>query len=133
LSELLNFFSDADVREIIFLKLRMIFSWNWPMKPLDIAFSTFHLLWLVAFVSTIKSKIKDPAIWLAMAFPFSYLLPLLPFEIVTYYPRRIIATQLAFGLSAIYVLSKQNLARGAENLQGDVGHVRADAVNLPLN
>ncbi len=133
LSELLNFFSDADVREIIFLKLRMIFSWNWPMKPLDIAFSTFHLLWLVAFVSTIKSKIKDPAIWLALAFPFSYLLPLLPFEIVTYYPRRIIATQLAFGLSAIYVLSKQNLARGAENLQGDVGHVRADAVNLPLN
>ena len=133
LSELLNFFSDANIREIIFLKLRMIFSWKWPMKPLDIAFSTFHLLWLIAFVSTIKSKIKDPAIWLAMAFPFSYLLPLLPFEIVTYYPRRIIAIQLAFGLSAIYVLSKQNLARGAKNLQGDVGHVRADAVNLPLN
>ena len=133
LSELLNFFSDANIREIIFLKLRMIFGWKWPVKPLDIAFSTFHLLWLIAFVSTIKSKIKDPAIWLAMAFPFSYLLPLLPFEIVTYYPRRIIATQLAFGLSAIYVLSKQNSARGAENLQGDVGHVRADAIDSPTD
>lgn len=131
--DLLKLFSDANVREIIFFKLRMIFSWKWPMKPLGIAFSTFHLLWLIAIVSTIKSKIKDSAIWLAAVFPFTYLLPLLPFAIVSYYPRRIIATQLAFGLSAIFVLSKQNSVRGAENLQGDVGHVRADAINSPTD
>ena len=131
--DLLNFFSDADVREIIFFKLHMIFGWKWPMKPLDISFSMFHLLWLAAIISTIRLKIKDSAIWLVAVFPFTYLLPLLPFAIVSYYPRRIIATQLAFGLSAIYVLSKQNLARGAKNSQGDVGHVRADAIDSPTN
>ena len=131
--DLLNFFSDADVREIIFFKLRMIFGWKWPMKPLDISFSMFHLLWLAAIISAVRSKLKDSAIWLAAAFPFVYLLPLLLFKIETYYPRRIIATQLAFGLSAIYVLSKQNSARSAENLEGNVGHIRADAIDSPTN
>jgi hypothetical protein len=106
LSELLNFFSDSRVREVIFTKLRMIFTFNFPLEPLEIGFLIFHLMWLSALVSAIKTRSRDRVTWLAMVFPFLYLIPLLPYEIVTYFPRRIIAIQLAFGVSALYALSR---------------------------
>ena len=135
LSELLNFFSDSRVREVIFTKLRMIFTFNFPLKPLEIGFLIFHLMWLSALVRVLKTRSRDLVTWLAMAFPFLYLIPLLPYEIVTYFPRRVIAIQLAFGVSALFVLSRHrpNSVGRVDDLQGDVGHVGANAVDLPLN
>jgi len=134
-SELLNFFSDSRVREVIFTKLRIIFTFNFPLKPLEIGFLIFHLMWLSALVRVLKTKSRDLVTWLAMAFPFLYLIPLLPYEIVTYLPRRVIAIQLAFGVSALFVLSRlrPNSVGRVDDLQGDVGHVGANAVDLPLN
>ncbi|MGA1300174.1 MAG: hypothetical protein ACO3ZF_04390 [Ilumatobacteraceae bacterium] len=135
LSELLNFFSDPRVREVIFTKLRMIFTFNFPLEPLEIGFLIFHLMWLSALVRTIKTRSRDRLTWLAMVFPFLYLIPLLPYEIVTYFPRRIIAIQLAFGVSALFVLSRlrSNLVGRVDDLQSEVGHVGANSVDLPLN
>jgi hypothetical protein len=135
LSELLNFFSDSRVREVIFTKLRMIFTFNFPLEPLEIGFLIFHLMWLSALVRAIKTRSRDRLTWLAMAFPFLYLIPLLPYEIVTYFPRRVIAIQLAFGVSALFVLSRlrSNLVGRVDDLQGEVGHVGANAVDSPLN
>ncbi|MEY4115792.1 MAG: hypothetical protein RIQ32_551, partial [Actinomycetota bacterium] len=135
LSELLNFFSDPRVREVIFTKLRMIFTFNFPLEPLEIGFLIFHLMWLSALVRAIKTRSRDRLTWLAMVFPFLYLIPLLPYEIVTYFPRRIIAIQLAFGVSALFVLSRlrSNLVGRVDDLQGEVGHVGANSVDLPLN
>ena len=135
LSELLNFFSDSRVREVIFTKLRMIFTFNFPLKPLEIGFLIFHLMWLSALVRVLKTRSRDLVTWLAMAFPFLYLIPLLPYEIVTYFPRRVIAIQLAFGVSALFALSRYrpNSVGRVDDLQGDVGHVGANAVDLPLN
>jgi hypothetical protein len=135
LSELLNFFSDSRVREVIFTKLRMIFTFNFPLEPLEIGFLIFHLMWLSALVSAIKTRSRDRVTWLAMVFPFLYLIPLLPYEIVTYFPRRVIAIQLAFGVSALFTLSRlrSKSIRRVDDLQGEVGHVGANAVHLPLN
>ncbi len=135
LSELFNFFSDSRVREVIFTKLRMIFTFNFPLQPLEIGFFIFHVMWLSAFIKVLKSKNRELITWLAIVFPFLYLVPLLPYEIVTYFPRRIIAIQLAFGVSPLFVLNRlhRNSAGRADDSQGDVGHVGADAVNLPVN
>ncbi len=135
LSELLNFFGDSRVREVIFTKLRMIFTINFPLEPLEIGFLIFHLMWLSALVRMIKTRSRDLVTWLAIVFPFLYLIPLLPYEIVTYFPRRVIAIQLAFGISALFALSRvrSNSIGRVDDLQGEVGHVGANAVNLPLN
>jgi hypothetical protein len=113
----------------------MIFTFNFPLEPLEIGFLIFHLMWLSALVSAIKTRSRDRVTWLAMVFPFLYLIPLLPYEIVTYFPRRIIAIQLAFGVSALYALSRirSNSVGRVDDLQGEVGHVGANAVDLPLN
>jgi hypothetical protein len=135
LSELLNFFSDSRVREIIFTKFGMIFTFNFPLQPLELGFLLFHLMWLYALVSLLRTKSRDRVTWLAIIFPFFYLVPMLPYEIVTYFPRRIIAIQFAFGVSALFALSRirSNLLGRVDDLQGDVGHVGANTVNLPLN
>lgn len=135
LSELRNFFSDSRVREVIFTKLRMIFTFNFPLEPLEIGFLTFHLMWFSVLVLAIKARSRDRVTWLAMVFPFFYLIPLLPYEIVTYFPRRIIAIQIAFGVSALFALSRlhSNSFGRVDDLQGEVGHVGANAVDLPLN
>ncbi|MFM8504385.1 MAG: hypothetical protein ACKOBB_05025, partial [Acidimicrobiaceae bacterium] len=135
LSELLNFFSDSRVREVIFTKLRMIFTFNFPLEPLEVGFLIFHLMWLSALALVIKTRSRDLVTWMAIVFPFLYLIPLLPYEIVTYFPRRIIAIQLAFGVSALFALSRlrSDSVRRVDNLQGEVGHVGANAVDLPLN
>ncbi|MFM8248658.1 MAG: hypothetical protein ACKOAE_05355 [Acidimicrobiaceae bacterium] len=135
LSELLNFFSDSRVREVIFTKLRMIFTFNFPLEPLEVGFLIFHLMWLSALALVIKTRSRDLVTWMAIVFPFLYLIPLLPYEIVTYFPRRIIAIQLAFGVSALFALSRlrSDSVRRVDDLQGEVGHVGANAINVPLN
>ena len=70
-------------------------------------------------------------------FPFAYFVPQLPYGIESYYPRHIVATHLAFGLSGLYVLSRQSqkhfdLTRGNHGESG-VGHIGADSVNSPTN
>ena len=92
-------------------------------------------MWLSALVRMIKTRSRDLVTWLAIVFPFLYLIPLLPYEIVTYFPRRIIAIQLAFGVSALFALSRlrSDSVRRVDDLQGEVRHVGANAVDLPLN
>ncbi|MFM7493368.1 MAG: hypothetical protein ACKO2A_05610, partial [Acidimicrobiaceae bacterium] len=121
--------------EVIFTKLRMIFTFNFPLEPLEIGFLIFHLMWLSALALVIKTRSRDLISWLAIVFPFLYLIPLLPYEIVTYFPRRIIAIQLSFGVSALFALSRlrSDSVGRVDDLQGEVGHVRANAIDVPLN
>jgi len=134
LLELLNFFGDERVREIILLKLEMIFVFSFPLQPLEISFFVFHLLWVLAIVITIKERRHELSNWLALIFPFAFLLPLLPYEIVTYFPRRILATQIAFGVSALFVIGRMRSTAGrVDDFAGDVGHVGADSIDAPLN
>ncbi len=135
LYELLNFFGDANVRQIVFTKLRMIFTFNFPLSPIEVGFLSLHLIWFVALVEMFRSRTREKSLWLAILFPFSYLIPMLPYEIATYFPRRIIAIQLAFGVSSIYVVSQlRNRSAGrVDYLSGDIGHVGANSVDLPVN
>jgi len=132
--EMLNFFGDERIREVVFLKLKMIFVLSFPLQPLEIAFLIFHLLWLAALFIATKKKNRDTSNWLALIFPFVFLLPLLPYEIVTYFPRRILATQIAFGVSGLFVIGRiRSISSRVDDLAGEVGHIRADSVHAPLD
>jgi hypothetical protein len=118
-------------------KLTLFFSFGLKQTPLSISFWIFDILWLLAVAQTIRLKNIKFQTWIVLTFPFAYFVPQLPYGIESYYPRHIVATHLAFGLSGLYVLSRQSqkhfdLARGNHGESG-VGHIGADSVNSPTN
>ena len=136
-SSLLNIFSDQSAREMFLAKLSTYFNYKFPQSPLTISFWALDLLWLIAVIRTVATKKVKFNTWIVLIFPLAYIVPQFPYNILSYYPRHIVATHLAFGLSALYVYSRlsgtHSNTAATDHSQGDVGHVRADAVNLPLN
>ena len=97
-------------------------------------------IWLLAVVRTLRLRDIGIKIWIVLIFPLAYFVPQIPYDFSRggYNPRHIVAIQLAFGLSGLYVLSRQarkssESVRRVDDLQGDVGHVGTNAVDLPLN
>jgi hypothetical protein len=139
-SALLNIFSDENARAIFVNKLVVTFNYGWPPSPRSLAFWALDLIWLLAVVRTIKLRDIGIKIWVVLIFPFAYFVPQIPYDFSRggYHPRHVVAIQLAFGLSGLYVLSRQarknsELATCGDDLQREVGHIGANAVNLPVN
>ncbi len=139
-SALLDIFSDENARAIFVNKLVVTFNYGWPPSPRSLAFWALDLIWLLAVVRTIKLRDIGIRIWMVLIFPLAYFVPQIPYDFSRggYHPRHVVAIQLAFGLSGLYVLSRQarknsELAGRVDDLQGDVGHVGANAVDLPVN
>ena len=136
-SALLHIFSDDGARAILFSKLGMYFNYGLSQTPLSVSFWIFDILWLLAVAQTIWLKNVKFRTWIVLIFPLAYLVPQIPYEISSYYPRHIVATHLAFGLSGLYVLSRQSqkyfdLSRGNYS-ESSVGHIGADSVDSPVN
>ena len=106
-SDLLNIFNDENVRAMFIDKLSLTFNFAWPPNTLLLSFLTFDLIWLLAVVYTIRLRNIGFKVWIVLLFPLTYLVPQLPYDISNYYPRHVVATQLAFGLSGLYVISRQ--------------------------
>ena len=104
-SSLFRIFYDENVREIVFGKLRFALYWTTRPQHWEVALSFWSLqvLWLIVIIKSISAKCAQPKVWIALITPLAYLVPLLPYRFDTYYPRHIVAIQLAFGLSALYV------------------------------
>lgn len=98
-------FNDENSREIVFDKLRLALYWTTRPHHWEVAVSfwSLQILWLLAIIKAIGTKCVQPKTWVALIAPLAYLIPLLPYQFRTYYPRHIVVIQLAFGLSALYV------------------------------
>jgi hypothetical protein len=136
-SSLLHIFNDEGARAIFLSKLGMNFNYGLHQTPLSISFWIFDILWLLAVAQTIRLKNVEFRIWIVLIFPIAYLVPQIPYDIASYYPRHIVATHLAFGLSGLYVLSRVSqkyfdLSRSNHSESG-IGHVGADSVDSPVN
>ena len=136
-SALLQIFSDEEVRSMFLSKLSVYFALGLNQTPLSISFWIFDILWLLAVAQTILLKNVKSRLWTVLIFPFAYLVPQIPYDISSYYPRHIVATHLAFGLSGLYVLSRQSQKHfdlsGGNYGESSVGHIGADSVNSPVN
>lgn len=134
---LLHIFSDDGARAIFLSKLGMYFNYGLSQTPLSVSFWIFDILWLLAVAQTIWLKNCKFRTWIVLTFPLAYLVPQIPYEIRSYYPRHIVAAHLAFGLSGLYVLSRQSQKyselSGGNYGESSVGHIGADSVDLPVN
>lgn len=106
-SDFLNIFNDEAVRAMFVDKLSQTLNLRWPPNPVSLAFWSLQLIWLLAVANTIRLRSTAFKFWIALIFPLTYFLPQLPYDISSYYPRHVVATQLAFGLSGLYVISRQ--------------------------
>jgi len=136
-SSLLHIFNDEEARAIFLSKLGMNFNYGLHQTPLTISFWIFDILWLLAVGQIIRLKNIEVRTWLVLLFPLAYLVPQIPYDIASYYPRHIVATHLAFGLSGLYVLSRQSQKyydlSHFNHSESGVGHVGADSVDSPAN
>ena len=106
-SDFLNIFNDEAVRAMFIDKLSLTLNLGWPPSPVSLAFWSLQLIWLLAVANTIRLRSTGFKVWIALIFPLTYFVPQLPYDISSYYPRHVVATQLAFGLSGLYVISRQ--------------------------
>lgn len=118
-SDFLNIFNDDNVRLILIDKLLLTFNFVSRLNIISLTFLVFELIWLIAVVSTIKVKNVGFRVWIALLFPLTYLVPQLPYDISSYYPRHVVATQLAFVLSGLYVISRQTRINSELSLSVD--------------
>jgi len=139
-SALLHIFRDENARAIFVNKLVLTFNYGWPPNPRSLSFWALDLIWLFAAVRTIKLRDIGIKIWMVLIFPLVYFVPQIPYDFSRggYHPRHVVAIQLAFGLSGLYVLSRQaqknsELAGRVDDLQGEIRHVGADSVDSPAN
>lgn len=139
-SALFNIFSDENARAVFVNKLETTFNFGWPPSPRSLSFWVLDFIWLLAVVRSIRLRDVGIKIWIVLVFPLAYFVPQIPYDFSRggYHPRHVVAIQLAFGLSGLYVLSRQarknsESVRRIDDLQGEVGHVGANTVNLPLN
>ena len=136
-SSLLNVFSDDGARAIFLSKVGFYFNYGLSQTPLSICFWIFDSFWLLAVAQTIWIKNVKFRTWIVLTFPLAYLVPQIPYEVSSYYPRHIVVTHLAFGLSGLYVLSRQSQKyydlSSCDHSESEVGHVGANAVDLPIN
>jgi hypothetical protein len=113
--ELLNAFNDSDMRNLFISKLRIGLNWN---EFSIISPNTFHLMqlmWLVAVLSFLISRMRSIKMLVYLCLPCAYLIPLLPYRFDSYYPRHIVIIQFAFAIGAAgysYELLKLREKRG---------------------
>ena len=118
-SDFLNIFNDESIRSMFIDKLLLTFNFAWPPNTLSLTFLVFDLIWLIAVVSIIKLRNVGFKVWIALLLPLTYLVPQLPYDISSYYPRHVVATQLAFVLSGLYVISRQTRIDSEMSSSGD--------------
>ena len=122
-SDLLNIFNDANVRTMMFDKLSLTLNLGWPATDLSLIFWMLNLIWVVSVIRIILLRNVDFKIWIVLIFPFTYFIPQIPYDILSYYPRHVVATQLAFALSGLYVMSRQGRVMSPSNEPNDIGNL----------
>jgi len=76
------------------------------MNTTQLSFWTFQLMWLLALIRAVFVRSTSVRIWVALALPFAYLVPLLPYRYESYWPRHIVIIQIAFALSGLFVINR---------------------------
>ena len=129
-SDFLNISNDECIRSMFIDKLLLTFNFAWPPNTVSLTFLAFDLIWLIAVVSIIKLRNVGFKVWIALLLPLTYLVPQLPYDISSYYPRHVVATQLAFVLSGLYVISRQTRIDSEMSSSGD-GNLSDASLNNP--
>jgi hypothetical protein len=105
--ELINVLHDSEFRNFVIDKLRIALWWrNVGVNTTQLSFWTFQLIWLLALIRAVIVRSTSIRIWIALALPFAYLVPLLPYKYESYWPRHIVIIQIAFALSGLFVINR---------------------------
>jgi hypothetical protein len=105
--ELINIFNDSEFRNFVVDKLRIALWWrNVGLNTTQLSFWTFQFIWLLALIRAVFVRSTSLRIWVALALPFVYLVPLLPYKYESYWPRHIVIIQIAFALSGLFVINR---------------------------
>ena len=106
-AELIHVLDDSEFRKFVIDKLRIALWWkNVGVNTTQLSFWTFQLMWLLALVRAVFVRSTSVRIWVALALPFAYLVPLLPYKYESYWPRHIVIIQIAFALSGLFVINR---------------------------
>lgn len=131
-SDLLNIFSNANVRGKVFDKLSLTLNLSWPPTDLSLIFWVLLSVWIFSVMRIILIGNTNFKIWIVLIFPFTYFIPQIPYDISSYYPRHVVATQLAFVLSGLYVVSRQKKLRSPLSGPNDVSNLDHCPTSLTL-
>ena len=105
--ELIHVLDNSEFRNFVIDKLRIALWWkNVGMNTTQLSFWTFQLMWLLALIRAVFVRSTSVRIWVALALPFAYLVPLLPYRYESYWPRHIVIIQIAFALSGLFVINR---------------------------
>ena len=105
--ELIHVLDNSEFRNFVIDKLRIALWWkNVGMNTTQLSFWTFQVMWLLALVRAVFVRSTSVRIWVALALPFAYLVPLLPYKYESYWPRHIVIIQIAFALSGLFVINR---------------------------
>jgi hypothetical protein len=116
--DLIHVLHDSEFRNFVIDKLRIALWWrNVGVNTTQLSFWTFQLIWLLALIRTVFVRSTSIRIWIALALPFAYLVPLLPYKYESYWPRHIVIIQIAFALSGLFVINRLGPIRRHENHQ----------------
>jgi hypothetical protein len=116
--ELINVLHDSEFRNFVIDKLRIALWWrNVGVNTTQLSFWTFQLIWLLALIRAVIVRSTSIRIWIALALPFAYLVPLLPYKYESYWPRHIVIIQIAFALSGLFAINRLGPIRRHENHQ----------------
>ena len=105
--ELIHIFNDSEFRNFVVDKLRIALWWrNVGLNTTQLSFWSFQFIWLLALIRAVFVRSTSLRIWVALALPFAYLVPLLPYKYESYWPRHIVIIQIAFALSGLFVINR---------------------------
>ena len=106
-AELIHVLDDSEFRNFVIDKLRIALWWkNVGMNTTQLSFWTFQFMWLLALIRAVFVRSTSVRIWVALALPFAYLIPLLPYKYESYWPRHVVIIQIAFALSGLFVINR---------------------------
>jgi hypothetical protein len=116
--ELIHVLHDSEFRNFVIDKLRIALWWrNVGVNTTQLSFWIFQLIWLLALIRAVFVRSTSIRIWIALALPFAYLVPLLPYKYESYWPRHIVIIQIAFALSGLFAINRLGPIRRHENHQ----------------
>lgn len=116
-SRLARVFSDEEVRSTLIEKAQGLTNFGTP-RP-EVKFATlspllgFQVTWLAAVVWMVRRRgwqWRSPVMWLIAAWPFAYAISYITFDVWNYYPRHIVAFNLALAVSGLVIVGRSTRA-----------------------
>jgi len=105
-SELFRSPFSSELRNLVIPKIEFALSWSDQSLLNFRSFHLMQLIWFSALIIAVVQREKRLRVWTALALPFAYLVPLLPYRFDSYYPRHIVIIQLAFVISGLYSINE---------------------------